>query len=85
MKTEHRRKGGQVRPLRIAHRHPSFVTCSVCLRVLRGADWLEAGHLIRSLRTFDHVVVPRLRPALCDYCADELRQRREPPREPLAA
>jgi hypothetical protein len=85
METQLVRTDGNVRERQIGQSRSSFVTCSVCLRVLRGATWVEARELIRSLRTFARAVVPRLQPGLCDHCQQELRLRRQKAEERLAA
>lgn len=54
----------------------SFVACSLCLRVLRGSDWIEADRAIRELRTFDFPAPVRLEPALCDTCVEIVARRR---------
>jgi hypothetical protein len=85
METQLLRSDGHVRARQIAQSQSSFVTCSVCLRVLRGAAWAEAGELIRSLRTFERAAVPRLQAGLCEHCQQELRLRRQKSEERLAA
>jgi hypothetical protein len=59
--------------------------CSVCLRVLRGEEWVEAECAIRDLRSFVFPAPPRLESALCDHCAESINSRRSEPRETLAA
>jgi hypothetical protein len=56
----------------------SLTACSVCLRVLHGAEWIEAEHAIRELRSFELTKPPRLASAICPYCMDALRDRRAP-------
>jgi len=53
-----------------------LVVCSVCLRVQEGGAWIEAGEVIRRLRTFEQEDVARLRGALCERCRTERRRRR---------
>lgn len=82
-KREH--KQDRVLPFRLARRANRLVACSVCLRVLEDGAWVEAGHAIRHLRTFEHEHVVRLAGALCDRCEMELRIRRQSAVETLAA
>jgi hypothetical protein len=72
----------KVRTRRGSHR---LVVCSVCLRVREGGAWIEAGEVIRRLRTFEHEDVVRLSGALCERCELELRLRRRRSVEELAA
>ncbi|HEX4679828.1 MAG TPA: hypothetical protein VH210_11580 [Gaiellaceae bacterium] len=62
-----------------------LTACSVCLRVLRGEEWVEAERAIRDLRSFASPAPPRLESALCEHCAESIRSRRSEPRETLAA
>jgi hypothetical protein len=62
-----------------------LIACSVCLRVLRGEEWVEAERAIRDLRSFALPTPPRFESALCDHCADSIDRRRREPRETLAA
>jgi hypothetical protein len=61
-----------------------LITCSLCLRVLRGADWLEAEHVIREIRSYELEALPHLRDAVCDDCAESIFSRRAQD-EPVAA
>ena len=61
-----------------------LTACSVCLRVQRGSEWIAPDEVIRRMRTFE-LDTPRLAPALCERCSEELRLRRGPAEEPLAA
>ena len=54
----------------------TFQACSICLRVLDGTTWVEAEHIIRTLRTYDLPHAVQLDAGLCDVCADELDRRR---------
>jgi hypothetical protein len=64
-------------PVRRALRpRTTLITCSMCLRVLRGSEWLEAEHVIHELRSYELEAPPRLRPGLCDFCADSIVTRR---------
>jgi hypothetical protein len=55
----------------------SLAACSICLRAEHGSQWIGSSELIRRLRTFEHDVVPRLGPALCDRCSESIRVRRQ--------
>jgi hypothetical protein len=63
----------------------SLITCTICLRVRRGTDWIESEQAIRDLRTFACPLPPRLESALCDQCVESIRRRRAGAQEPLAA
>jgi hypothetical protein len=63
----------------------TLVACSVCLRVLRGGDWVEAERAIRDLRSFALPAPPRFESALCDHCTESIDRRRREPKETLAA
>jgi hypothetical protein len=71
--------------LRLRRRSARLVACSVCLRVWENGAWIEAGDVIRQLRTFDHDDAVRLGRALCDRCEMELRLRRRSDLQKLAA
>jgi hypothetical protein len=64
-----------------------LTTCSMCLRVLRGADWIEVEQAISELRSFVLLVAPRLEAALCPRCTELLHRRRAQgqAQEPIAA
>jgi hypothetical protein len=62
-----------------------LVTCSVCLRVLRSSQWVEAETVIRETRSFELEAPPRLEPALCTVCADSILSRRSEAQQTLAA
>lgn len=62
-----------------------LVACSLCLRIREGGAWIDAGRVIRRLRTFEHDKVVRLRGALCEDCETELRRRRLSGTDELAA
>ena len=53
-----------------------LTTCSVCLRVLHDAEWIEAERAITLLRSFALPVPPRLDSAVCDHCLESIRRRR---------
>jgi hypothetical protein len=50
--------------------------CSICLRVCHNARWIDAETAIRAFRTYERPAAPRLRPALCDDCAQLIAERR---------
>jgi hypothetical protein len=62
-----------------------LVACSICLRAREDGTWIEAGEVIRRLRTFEHENVVRMAGALCDRCEMKLRLRRRSDSEELAA
>jgi hypothetical protein len=68
-----------------AEAHADLTTCSLCLRVLRGRQWVEAELVIRELRSYDLATPPHLRSAICDDCAESIFSRRAQDREPVAA
>ena len=63
----------------------TLITCSLCLRVLRGSEWIEAESVIGEIRSYELETPPRLEPAVCDFCADSILNRRAHLDEPLAA
>lgn len=65
-----RTAGQQVAP------QADLVTCSLCLRVLRGSAWVEAEDVIRETRSYELVAPPQLEPAVCELCADSIFSRR---------
>jgi hypothetical protein len=67
-----------VQPRRSRQTEPraSLVSCSICLRVLRGSEWIEAERAIRALRSYELDAPPRLEPGLCDLCAHAIGRRR---------
>jgi hypothetical protein len=77
-----------LRPRRVAARAESrngLITCSLCLRVLRGAEWIEAERAIRELRSYELEAPPRLESAVCDHCAEAILSRRARAAEAVAA
>jgi hypothetical protein len=62
-----------------------LITCSLCLRVLRGSQWLEAEHVIREMRSYELDGPPHLGSAVCDVCAESIFTRRAQPGESIAA
>lgn len=65
--------------------HTDLVTCSLCLRVHRGSAWLEAENVIRELRSYELAAPPRLKPGVCDPCAEAILGRRARVAEAIAA
>lgn len=59
----------------------ALVTCSICLSVLHGEEWIGAEQTIRGLRTYARPEPSRLAPGLCDECRRRIdaRRRRELP------
>ena len=54
-----------------------LITCSLCLRVLRGSEWQEAEHVIRELRSYELDAPLRLQSAVCEVCAESIFSRRD--------
>jgi hypothetical protein len=67
------------------HSHKRLTTCSVCLRVLRDGEWVEAEAVIREMRSYELEAPPRLQGSVCDDCADSIFSRRADLGTPLAA
>jgi hypothetical protein len=64
---------------------PGLTTCSLCLRVLRGSEWMEAERVIRELRSYELDAPPRLQSGVCEVCAEAIFSRRADAREAIAA
>jgi hypothetical protein len=62
-----------------------LTVCSLCLRVRRDSEWLEAEQVIRELRSYELEAPPRLHSAVCDFCAETIFGRRAQVGEPIAA
>jgi hypothetical protein len=62
-----------------------LITCSLCMRVLRGSEWLEAERVISEMRTYELDELPRLHSRVCDSCAESIFSRRAQAGAPLAA
>jgi hypothetical protein len=73
------------RGLRQARSRTALITCSMCLRVLRGSEWIEAERVIDEIRSYELEAPPRLRPGLCDFCAESILSCRAQAIEPVAA
>lgn len=52
-----------------------LIVCSICLRVRRGSEWLDAEDVIRDIKSYDDQL-PRLDGALCSDCAHAIARRR---------
>jgi hypothetical protein len=63
----------------------SLTSCPLCLRVLRGSEWVEAERVIRDIRSYELAAPPRLEAAVCDFCSQSIFSRRAQPDEPMAA
>jgi hypothetical protein len=77
-----------LRPLRERRQlesHTDLITCSLCLRVLRGSEWVEAESIIREIRSYEHEAPPRLRSGVCEHCAEVILGRRAQVAEAAAA
>jgi hypothetical protein len=61
-----------------------LIVCSICLRVWRGAKWLDAERVIEETRSYD-AELPRLRGVVCDRCTTEIARRRAAGPDALAA
>src|SRR4051794_27165177 len=64
---------------------PDLITCSLCLRVRRGSEWLEAERVISEIRSYELDAPPKLRSALCNMCTESIFCRRAHVAEPAAA
>jgi hypothetical protein len=63
----------------------TFAVCSMCLRVRRGADWVEATDVIRQIRSYEFDAPPRMRAGVCEYCAAPIFRRRAEAQQRFAA
>jgi hypothetical protein len=61
-----------------------LIACSICLRVKRGSEWLDAEHAIRDTSSYDGEL-PRLYGAVCDDCAEAISRRRADWEDAVAA
>ena len=73
------------RPLRAVESPPHLIACSLCLRVLRGSEWVEAERVISELRSFVLEAPPRMRSGVCEVCAESIFSRRAQVDGPIAA
>ena len=44
----------------------TLTSCPLCLRVLRGSDWVEAERVIRDIRSYELAAPPRLEWTVCE-------------------
>jgi hypothetical protein len=65
--------------------HTDLITCSLCLRVLRGSEWVEAEDIIREIRSYELEAPPRLHSGVCEHCAEAILGRRAQVTEAAAA
>ena len=61
-----------------------LIACSICLRVRRGSEWLDAEHVVRDIKSYDHDL-PQLHSAVCDDCAEAISRRRADWEDAVAA
>jgi hypothetical protein len=61
-----------------------LIVCSICLRVRRGSDWLDAERVVRETSSYDGEL-PRLHVAVCDACAEAISRRRASRQDAVAA
>jgi hypothetical protein len=52
-----------------------LTACSICLRVRRGSEWVDAEHVIRDVKSYEGEL-PRIHSAVCDDCAESIFRRR---------
>ena len=62
----------------------NLIACSLCLRVRRGPEWLDAERVISDIKSYDGEL-PRFHGAVCDDCADAIFRRRAEWEDQLAA
>jgi hypothetical protein len=62
-----------------------LVTCSLCLRVHRGSEWMQAELVIRDTRSYELAAPPRLLPGVCEVCAESIFDRRMQIADAIAA
>jgi hypothetical protein len=61
-----------------------LIVCSICLRVRRGSEWLDAERVVRETSSYDREL-PRLHGAVCDACAEAISRRRASRQDAVAA
>ena len=63
-RTRHVQRSSRLPGLRRTQRqrrsHDHLITCSLCLRVLRGSEWKDADQVIREIRSYELDALPRL-------------------------
>jgi hypothetical protein len=72
-------------PTPTIERQPKLTVCPICLRVLRGAEWVEAEHVIREIRSYELEAPPELHSTVCGLCAESSLSRRAEAAEWAAA
>jgi hypothetical protein len=85
MHTDHLQLPPVGQALRQTDSPPTLIACSLCLRVLRGSEWIAAERVIAEIRSYELEALPRLEPAVCDVCAEAILNRRGQVAEPIAA
>jgi hypothetical protein len=61
-----------------------LIACSICLRVRRGSEWLDAERVVREISSYDGEL-PRLHGAVCDACTEAISRRRADREDAAAA
>ena len=61
-----------------------LTACSICLRVLRGSEWLDSERVIEDIKSYDGEL-PRLLDAVCDDCNEAISLRRAQGQTAVAA
>ena len=61
-----------------------LTVCSICLRVRRGSEWLDAERVVREINSYEREL-PRLHGAVCDACAEAIAHRRAHTPDAVAA
>jgi hypothetical protein len=72
------------RPARQTESRTDLITCSLCLRVLRDGQWMDAERVIREIRSYELETPPHLHDAVCEACVESIFSRRSE-HEPVAA
>jgi hypothetical protein len=62
-----------------------LVACSLCLRVRRGSEWMQAEFVISETRSYELATPPRLLPGVCEVCAESIFGRRMKIADAIAA
>lgn len=52
-----------------------LIACSICLRVRRGSEWLDAEHVSRDVKSYDDELPP-LHGTICNDCVEATSRRR---------
>jgi hypothetical protein len=61
-----------------------LIVCSICLRVRRGSEWIDAERVIRDIKSYDDEL-PLLHNAVCDDCTEAISRRRVNAQDAVAA